>query len=125
MEARTSDGGAREFLVRWAGYSAEHDSWELSCSFLDRAPIEAFEAARRPNLSSRAGGGIPNPFHTSVVGRPRDGRVRRARCGSLGLEFEVVLVMANVVPPDSYAGASKGIEDWRFTWRVPTAADAA
>ena len=26
MEARTSDGGAREFLVRWAGYSAEHDS---------------------------------------------------------------------------------------------------
>ena len=25
----------------------------------------------------------------------------------------------------TYAGASKGIEDWRFTWRVPTAADAA
>ena len=53
LDVRQRRGG-REFLVRWVGYAPEDDSWEPDKSFLDRAPIEAFQALR-PSLLGNAG----------------------------------------------------------------------
>mgnify|MGYP002630339727 CR=1 FL=1 len=43
LASRQMEGGRRQFLVRWAEYGTEDDSWEDEANILDVGLIEAFE----------------------------------------------------------------------------------
>ena len=52
LDVRLDAKGAREYLVRWRGYTADDDSWEPAANLLDPDPIAIFEA-KRPSLLPR------------------------------------------------------------------------
>ncbi len=39
--------------VRWSGYGAEDDTWELAANILDEQLIDAFHQARRHSILGR------------------------------------------------------------------------
>ena len=63
----------RRFLVRWAGFGPEHDTWEEESHILDTALVRAFDAARR---------------HGRGVKRPRT-RVSRQTADEYGASIRV------------------------------------
>jgi hypothetical protein len=77
LKERTGVGGRQQFLVRWAGYTAEYDSWEFEENII--AGAEA--------LITQLRGGVPPtpvlPPTPYVVPRRRAGSKRIALTGSL------------------------------------------
>jgi hypothetical protein len=60
LDMRTRKDGRRtltEYLVRWAGYSAAHDTWEPARNILDKNLISDYKA-RLPRTATRGGGAV-------------------------------------------------------------------
>ncbi|KAJ2799790.1 methylated histone binding [Coemansia guatemalensis] len=41
------------YLVRWRGFSAQHDTWELAASFDDQSLVAAYQATKSPKVQAQ------------------------------------------------------------------------
>jgi len=51
VPAKRPGGGKRQFLVRWQGYDASHDTWEDEANILDPALLRSFDGGRTTQLA--------------------------------------------------------------------------
>jgi hypothetical protein len=67
-------GGQRQYLVRWAGFSEQHDSWEPDTNFHDVQVIQDYWVNKRDGRQTRAGGAAVGGEHPAETGMPKRGR---------------------------------------------------